>query len=281
MHSLASDIEPFVRSLIMVMRNIDVLSAPRATFQPVAIKTISFSFIHRICVLSMILLLTAQAHAVIIISSNSDVVAGRNAYLASGTTQVQFDWDTLPPGSVLATSVTLPDSTVNTVSGLASNHSYPLNIKDWVTEPGFEGYDLAINGTESFDLLFGKGHQSIGLAIITGAGNFPNEFDSKGATFQFTARDASDVVVGTANFSLASNQVDHAWLTINSSTPFRKVEVREINELGLDQYFSDVFTSVEKVNSAPEPTTLALLALGLAGIGFSRRKSPKAAHQYS
>ena len=132
--------------------------------------------------------------AVITIASNSDVIAGRNAFLGAGTTTTQFDWSSLfsagahtpgvliPNFSTASVSVTLPDSTVNSVVG-ANASAAALNFGNWVDAPGFNGSggsaaaDLAINGVESFDLSFGKDHRSVGLAIITGAGNLSSEID--------------------------------------------------------------------------------------------------------
>ncbi len=229
-----------------------------------------------ICVLALSQIADA---APITITSNSDVIAGRSAFLGSGTTTKEFDWDTLPDGSVLSTSVTLPDLTVNAVTGLASLHPTPLNIKNWVNAAGFTGKDLAINGIESFDLIFGKDHRSVGLAIITGTGLFPNEVDLTGATFAFTALDAGDAIIGSATFALASGSVDQAWLTLTSTTPFRKIEVREVGAQSIaDQYFSDILTSVEDVTAVPEPSTLALLGIGcVLSVGVQRRRKNNAA----
>jgi len=224
---------------------------------------------------------TPGARAVLIISSNPDVLAGRNTFLAAGSTTTQFNWDSifapnahttgqLPPViNTPSVSVTLPDSTVNTVVG-ANTHPAALSLGNWVDAPGFNGLgnsaaaDLAINGVESFDLVFGNGHRSVGLAIITGTGNLPNEVDSTGAMFTFTARDESSGLIGIATFSLAPDRVDQAWLSITSDMPFRRLEVREVGAASIaDQYFSNMLTSVTVV---PEVSGLALLSTGAFGL---------------
>ena len=199
----------------------------------------------------------SHAEAAIVITSNSDVFAGRAAFVASGTTQTQFDWDAATAGTVNG----------NTVTGA-------LNIRDWVDEPGFEGNDLAIDGVESFDLIFAADHRSIGLAIITGKGVISGDVDLYGATFQFTAFNGN-TQVGTANFSLAAGAVDQAWLTINATSGFRKIEVREIGAASAaDQYFSDMYSSIENVGGVvPEPSTLAIWSgLGVMGLIAARQR---------
>lgn len=223
-----------------------------------------------------------ESFASLSITSYSDVVVGRSAFLSAGTATTQFDWSSLfAPNahtigvlapqipSVSFQSVTLPDSTVNTVVGNT------LNFGNWVDAPGFNGAgdtavaDLAINGIESFDLLFEKGHQSVGFAVISGTGNFPRDVDLSGASFTFTALDANDTIIGSASFALAADKVDQAWLTIVSDIPFRKLEVREIGEnaSAYDQYFSNILTSETLV---PEPITIGFVGLGSLFFGLRR-----------
>jgi len=202
------------------------------------------------------------ADAGLMISSDSNVIAGRNAFIAGGTSQTQFDWDLVSVGSYASRTVN-----GNSVVG-ANAHSTPLNIRNWVDAAGFGGHDLAINGVESFDLQFAADHKSVGLAIITGTGNFSGEYDLTGATFRFTAFDARNSQIGIADFSLASGRIDQAWLTLNATSGFRRLEVREIGAASIaDQYFSDIFTSVDNVNPVPEPASFGLWALA-AGIGL-------------
>jgi hypothetical protein len=231
---------------------------------------------------------TTDLHAALVISSNSNVIAGRNAFLAAGTTTTQFDWSSFfapgahttgqlgPVYTTPSAFVTLPDSTVNTIVGTNSNH-FPLAIGNWVDAPGFTGLgntaiaDLAINGEESFAIEFGNGHRSVGLAIITGASNLPNEVDLTGATFLFSAKDENGGLLGTALFSLAAGQADQAWLTITSDVSFRRFEVVEIAVVSAyDQYFSNILTSEESVNidrgTVPEPGSLALLIGAMGGL---------------
>jgi len=211
------------------------------------------------CVLNLALFGSSLSVSALTISANSNIVEGRSAFLRSGLVTTQFDWSSLfSPGAhshgVLrpridrsSIPITLPDGTTNTITG-------NLSIGNWVDGPGFDGLsgeavaDLAINGFDSFDLTFGRDQRSIGFALITGTGNVRSEVDLNGATFKFTALDASGLAIGSTNFSLAAGMVDQAWLTLTSPVPFRTIQVREIGVPRIqDQYFSNILASTAPV----------------------------------
>jgi hypothetical protein len=55
-----------------------------------------------------------------------------------------------------------------------------LHLANWVDAPGFNGpngsatAELAVDGIESFQILFGQDHRSVGFGIITGVSNVPS-----------------------------------------------------------------------------------------------------------
>ena len=231
------------------------------------------------------------AQAGLTLTTTTDTLAGRQAYVAAGTTQTLFDWDqAFAPGSftpgllgpvqnrTIYTTAPLPDSTVNTVVGVNGNGA-PLAMGNWIDGEVFDSTDgaaadLAINGFEAFDLQFGRGHRSIGLAVASGTGNLPSEYDLNGAQFVFRAFDSLNVEVGSATLLLAPGSPQRLWMTLNADSDFSRIEVREIGAVGIaDQYFSNIYTSVEQVptgGTVPEPGSLALAGLALA---FAARAS--------
>jgi hypothetical protein len=252
---------------------------------------------------ALIIFVSTTAHA-LTITLNSDVLAGRGDFLASVGTTDQFDWSTLfAPGAhtigvtlpqvrVPSESFTFTDGSINTLTG-------NLHFRNWVDAAGFNApngtdaaADFALDDAENFDILFENDHQSLGFAIITGTGNLPDEVDLTGGIFVITALDAADAVIGFDTFSLAADIVNSTWVTINSGTPFRKIEVREIGIVtNSDQYFSNILTDICSPfpgggttggcfpgpgpfpgRGVPEPTTILLLGLGLAGLGFARKR---------
>lgn len=138
-----------------------------------------------------------------------------------------------------------------------------FNLYEWngATKTGSvlyqSGIDTLTNASGSTLLTYAPGVQLIqGLQYVAylntaGIGN------NAGATSGFTA--FSDSVYPDGTFVWQRNASDTAW-----------------NIYGYDSQFQAVFTAASpNAVNVPEPTTLALLGLGMLGFAASRRKSPK------
>ncbi len=163
------------------------------------------------------------------------------------------------------------DSSTNTVTALSPN---TLHFANAVDGDGFDGTsgaaaDLAVNGVESFDLIFSQNQKTVGFAIHTGSSNYNAYYDHNGASFEIIALDANAIVIGTAIHTLEAGGIDHDWLSITSLDPFRTLQIREIGNVNLvasDQYFGNVYSSA----TVPEPSTVGLLLFGISGLWFKR-----------
>jgi PEP-CTERM motif len=243
-------------------------------------------------------LAAAPAQASLSASLDTNVAAARASFQAQSAVLDAFDWSTLfAPGthstgqlgswfSAGEVSFTAAGGAVNRAVAVNVGGSGTLALGNWIDGGGFDGAggaaaaDLAVNGNESFDLRFGTGYRSMGLAISTGAGNFPRDIDLAGASFEFTARDASGQAVGSASAVLPAGAPYTGWLTLVASAPVYSLEVRETAGATLkDQYFGNVLVTASAVSAVPEPSSWLLLAMGLGGMAILRRQRPAAGPQ--
>ncbi len=246
------------------------------------------------CSLSLALC-SGASQAALSIDVRSDILAARTDFRSQAGVLEAFTWSsafapgTHTPGNLNpflnlgGYSFTAADGSTHAAVG-ANGLTASFAPGNWIDGPGFDAADgsatadLALNGAESFDLVFGTPYTSVGMAIATGTGNAPSEVDLTGASFLFTALGAGGQVVGTASLNLAAGAPVTAWVTLVGSAPIGRLLVRETNAVSIrDQYFSDVLVTPSTVSPVPEPDTAQLLALGLAGLAagvrLARRRS--------
>ncbi len=228
------------------------------------------------------------AHAALSIDVRSDILAARASFQGQAGVLEAFTWSsafapgTHAPGNFNPflnlggyTFTAADGSTHAAVSANGVNPAFAPG--NWIDGPGFDAAngsataDLALNGAESFDLVFGSAYTSIGMTIATGMGNAPSEIDLTGASFSFTALGAGGQVIGSASLALAPGAPVAAWVTLVASAPISRLQVRETNAVSIrDQYFSDILVTPSSISPVPEPATALMLALGALGIAVRK-----------
>jgi hypothetical protein len=259
------------------------------------------SLTHRLLALAATasLLGSLPAHAGLTATVSTDIPAARAAFLSQATVLGAYDWSSLWPAGTHSfgirgavanradLSFTASDGAINWAH-TTNTDGFGLSLapSNWVDGPGFDSpdglhaaADLALNGSESFDLAFGSPYRSVGLAIATGQSNLPSEVDLRGASFDFTALDANGAAIGTASLNLPGGAPASAWVTLVASAPIHRLQVRETvvpggtaNDIINDQYFSNIYATPATVSAVPEPGTWLLMGLGLAGLGLLRQQ---------
>jgi hypothetical protein len=139
-----------------------------------------------------------------------------------------------------------------------------------------ESFDLAINGVENVDITSSSALYSFGFDFHEPSNTTPpgpqfpdtcNTPTCTDSTFQITLFNGA-IAVGTHTFNVTDDIL--AFIGVSSTDAFNRVEIRELNNT-IDNEFFGNFVTGGRVRRAPEPATLALLAMGFAALAARKR----------
>lgn len=125
-------------------------------------------------------------------------------------------------------------------------------------------YGWTFNGPQSLFIDFG---QATDVNDAYFAGQFDNRGGFASSTIQLFGYDSSSNLVSASSIL---NLVDSQWQLLTANLV--GIYSLEIRSDRAGSWFAVDDIRINETSSVPEPSSIALLGVGLAGIGFSRRK---------
>ena len=189
-----------------------------------------------------------------------------NAGIITSTSMADFDlvaeaFPNVPLGTNANIVSNSGNITLDNANGIGNPATGTHGYINW-SGSSLAGAEYVLNGDENFDVTFSS---------LQSAFAFTYEDDSISSTFTLNFFNVADNI-GSASFTTSAfNSAQFVGFISDSS--FDRVTVRENDGSSNSNEYFQFYSASAKV---PAPATIVLFGLGLAGIGFARRRKAQA-----